>query len=47
MSAYERWMVEQNVEYALEEGEDVVLARLRANGYERLAYWVERALKYR
>lgn len=37
LSAFDRWMVEQNVRHARTEGFAVVVARLRANGYVAVA----------
>jgi hypothetical protein len=41
LDAYERWMVKSNLEYIKTEGLEVVVARLRANGYNRVANVVE------
>ena len=38
---FDRWMVARNVEYAESEGVDKVAARLRAQGYNRVADAVE------
>lgn len=37
LDAYERWMVESNLEYVTNEGLEVVVNRLRARGYGRVA----------
>ena len=42
MDAYSWWMVEKNLEHAEKERLDVVVARLRANGYPTVAAEVER-----
>lgn len=43
LSPYERWMVRSNLEYAKRVGIDVVVKRLRANGYIRVAEAVREA----
>lgn len=37
LNAFEQWMVKQNIEDAKTEGFDVIVARLRANGYNNVA----------
>ena len=37
----EKWMAEMNLQYVENEGIDVVVARLRANGYDRVASVVQ------
>lgn len=41
----EKWMVKCNLEYVKAEGVATVVARLRAQGYERVAAAVEQAVK--
>lgn len=43
LTAYERWMVAQNVKRAQFDGFEKVVAQLRAGGYHRVAKEVERA----
>jgi hypothetical protein len=42
LSPVDLWMVDRNVEYVATEGLEAVLARLRAQGYHRVADAVER-----
>jgi hypothetical protein len=43
LSPFEKWMVKQNIDHATTEGITTVLARLRENGYHRVANAVEQA----
>lgn len=43
LSPYEQWMVRQNLGYAQSEGAEVVIARLEAGGYSRVASAVKAA----
>lgn len=45
LDAVECWMVKCNLEYVVTEGIDVVVARLRANGYNRVADAVQSECK--
>jgi len=45
LDAVELWMVKSNLEYVKAEGLETVVARLRANGYNRVAAGVEAAVK--
>jgi hypothetical protein len=42
LDAFDRWMVKQNIEHAKAEGLEPVVARLKANGYHRVALAVEK-----
>jgi hypothetical protein len=41
LSPFDRWMVQRNLEYAKTEGVETVVARLRAQGYDRVASAVQ------
>jgi len=43
LTPFEQWMVKSNLAYVAAEGIDVVVARLRANGYNRVADGVQAA----
>ncbi len=43
LGPFEQWMVKSNMRYIPEEGVEVVVARLRANGYDRIARAVQQA----
>lgn len=45
LDAYDRWMIKQNVARARVEGVEIVVANLRAQGYNRVADAVEKELK--
>ncbi len=40
LDPFGQWMVRQQLAYAREEGRDIVLERLRAQGYDRVAFVV-------
>jgi len=44
LGPFERWMVKQGVEAVKAEGVEVVVARLKANGYDRIARAVQQAV---
>jgi len=41
LNPFEVWMVKQNLGYVKDEGLEIVVARLRAQGYNRVAEAVE------
>jgi len=41
LSAFEKWMVKSNLQYVKAEGVAAVVARLKANGYSKVAAAVQ------